>query len=236
MALVAKSYQDLEIVRDTYIENGKRYCDVRTKDGKIKRVKSYTQSEYDRYYPPVKVIKPGNRKHILGFDNGYITLFKGNTYENLEWFERSNARFHTIFKWYVVSTEEVPADVPEGITPVRLPWELVGNDDGTLKDNAIINKVVENLIYDEGNSRYQGEIGDKIERDVKVIKNIEAENYYGINHIMTFIDANENLYCWSTAAKNWEVGKELTIKGTIKSLGTYQKQKITYLTRCSEVG
>ena len=51
-----------------------------------------------------------------------------------------------------------------------------------------------------------------------------------------FIDANENLYCWSTAAKNWEVGKELTIKGTIKSLGTYQKQKITYLTRCSEVG
>ena len=38
MALVAKSYQDLEIVRDTYIENGKRYCDVRTKDGKIKRV------------------------------------------------------------------------------------------------------------------------------------------------------------------------------------------------------
>ena len=236
MALVAKSYQDLEIVRDTYIENGKRYCDVRTKDGKIKRVKSYTQSEYDRYYPPVIVIKPGNRKHILGFDNGYITLFKGNTYENLEWFERSNARFHTTFKWYVVSTEEVPADVPEGITPVQLPWELVGNDDGTLKDNAIINKVVENLIYDEGNSRYQGEVGDKIERDVKVIKNIEAENYYGINHIMTFIDANENLYCWSTAAKNWEVGKELTIKGTIKSLGTYQKQKITYLTRCSEVG
>ena len=109
MALVAKSYQDLEIVRDTYIENGKRYCDVRTKDGKIKRVKSYTQSEYDRYYPPVKVIKPGNRKHIPGFDNGYITLFKGNTYENLEWFERSNARFHTTFKWYVVSTEEVPA-------------------------------------------------------------------------------------------------------------------------------
>ena len=185
MALVAKSYQDLEIVRDTYIENGKRYCDVRTKDGKVKRVKSYTKSEYDRYYPPVKVIKPGNRKHILGFDNGYITLFKGNTYENLEWFERSNARFHTTFKWYVVSTEEVPADVPEGITPVQLPWELVGNDDGTLKDNAIINKVVENLIYDEGNSRYQGEVGDKIERDVKVIKNIEAENYYGVNHIIS---------------------------------------------------
>lgn len=141
-----------------------------------------------------------------------------------------------MFKWYVVSTEEVPADVPEGITPVQLSWELVGNDDGTLKDTVVINKVVENLIYDEGNSRYQGEVGDKIERDVKVIKNIEAENYYGVNHIMTFIDANENLYCWSTAAKNWEIGKELTIKGTIKSLGTYQKQKITYLTRCSEVG
>ena len=58
MALVAKSYQDLEIVRDTYIENGKRYCDVRTKDGKIKRVKSYTTAEYARYYPDVKIIQP----------------------------------------------------------------------------------------------------------------------------------------------------------------------------------
>ena len=236
MALVAKSYQDLEIVRDTYIENGKRYCDVRTKDGKVKRVKSYTTAEYARYYPDVKIIQPGNRKHILGFDNGYITIFKGNTYANLEWFERSIARYHSLWGWYIVSTDTIPEDIPEGITPVQLPWGDVGNDDGTLKDNAIINKVVENLIYDEGNSRYQGEVGDKIERDVKVIKNIEAENYYGINHIMTFIDANENLYCWSTAAKNWEVGKELTIKGTIKSLGTYQRQKITYLTRCSEVG
>ena len=35
MALVAKSYQDLEIVRDTYIENGKRYCDVRPRMARL---------------------------------------------------------------------------------------------------------------------------------------------------------------------------------------------------------
>lgn len=236
MALVAKSYQDLEIVRDTYIENGKRYCDVRTKDGKVKRVKSYTQSEYDRYYPPVKVIQPSNRKHILGFDNGYITIFKGDTYNNLEWFERSIARYHTLWGWYVVSTDEMPADVPEALTPIRLDWSAVGNDDGSLKDTAVVKKVIEDLLYDEGISEYQGEVGDAIERTLTVIKNVELEGQYGASHMMTFVDVYNNLYCWNTSAKNYDIGQEVRLKGSIKALNTYQKQKITYLTRCREVG
>lgn len=234
MALVAKSYQDLEIIRDTYIENGKRYCDVKTKDGKIKRVKSYTESEYKRYYPEVKIIQPANRKHIFGFDKGYITIFKGNTYANLEWFDKSNARYATLWGWYIVSTEEVP-ELPEGITAVQLLWQDVGNDDGTLKDTAVIKSVVENLIYDEGPSEYQGNVGDKIERTLTVIKNIKKDSYYGDSYIMTFTDVYNNLYCWITTAKNWAVGEEKRIKGTIKELGVYQKQKITYLTRCSVV-
>lgn len=235
MALVAKSYQDLEIVRDTYIENGHRYCDVRTKDGKIKRVKSYTDAEYKRYYPDVKIIQQGNRKHILGFDNGYITIFKGNTYANLEWFEHSIARYHSLWGWYIVSTDTIPEDIPEGITPIQLTWGDVGNDDGTLKDTAVIKKVIEDKIYEEGPSQWQGAVGDKLERTVTVIKNIEKENYYGMNHIMTFVDVYDNLYCWSTNAQNWPVGTEVRIKGTVKELGVYQKQKITYLTRCSRV-
>lgn len=234
MALVAKSYQDLEIVRDTYIENGHRYCDVKTKDGKIKRVKSYTEAEYKRYYPEVKIIQPGNRKHIFGFNKGYITIFKGNTYANLEWFEKSNARYATLWGWYIVSTEEVP-ELPEGIAAVQLSWESVGNDDGSLKDTAVIKKVVEDLIYEEGPSQYQGEVGEKIERALTVIKNIDKEGYYGTSHVMTFIDVYDNLYCWITTAQNWPVGMELRLKGTIKELGVYQKQKITYLTRCSKI-
>ena len=235
MALVAKSYQDLEIVRDTYIENGHRYCDVRTKDGKIKRVKSYTDAEYKRYYPDVKIIQQGNRKHILGFDNGYITIFKGNTYANLEWFEHSIARYHSLWGWYIVSTDAIPEDIPEGITPIQLAWGDVGNDDGTLKDTAVIKKVIEDKIYEEGPSQWQGAVGDKLERTLTVIKNIEKENYYGMNHIMTFVDVYDNLYCWSTNAQNWPVGTEVRIKGTVKELGVYQKQKITYLTRCQKV-
>lgn len=235
MALVAKSYQDLEIVRDTYIENGHRYCDVRTKDGKIKRVKSYTDAEYKRYYPDVKIVQQGNRKHILGFDNGYITIFKGNTYANLEWFEHSIARYHSLWGWYIVSTDTIPEDIPEGIMPIQLAWGDVGNDDGTLKDTAVIKKVTEDKIYEEGPSQWQGAVGDKLERTLTVIKNIEKENYYGMNHIMTFVDAYDNLYCWSTNAQNWPVGTEVRIKGTVKELGVYQKQKITYLTRCSRV-
>ena len=235
MALIAKSYQDLEIVRDTYIENGHRYCDVRTKDGKVKRVKSYTDAEYKRYYPDVKIIQQGNRKHILGFDNGYITIFKGNTYANLEWFEHSIARYHSLWGWYIVSTDVIPEDIPEGITPIQLAWGDVGNDDSTLKDTAVIKKVIEDKIYEEGPSQWQGAVGDKLERTLTVIKNIEKENYYGMNHIMTFVDVYDNLYCWSTNAQNWPVGTEVRIKGSVKELGVYQKQKITYLTRCSRV-
>ena len=236
MALVAKSYQDLEIVRDTYIENGKRYCDVRTKDGKVKRVKSYTTAEYARYYPEVKIIQPADRKQILGFEKGYITIFKGNTYANLEWFEKSVARYAKMWGWYIVSTDEIPEDVPEGITPIRLDWEYVGNDDGSLKSDKEIKKVFEDLVYDEGTSQWQGEVGEKIERTLTVVKNIEKASNYGISHFMTFVDVYDNLYCWNTSAKNWEVGTEHRVKGTIKNLDTFQKQKITYLTRCMEVG
>ena len=52
---------------------------------------------------------------------------------------------------------------------------------------------------------------------------------------MTFVDVYDNLYCWSTNAQNWPVGTEVRIKGTVKELGVYQKQKITYLTRCQKV-
>ena len=67
-------------------------------------------------------------KHLLGFDNGYITIFDGITKENRDFFAQSNARYAWFFGWYVVSTEDVPANLPDGITPIRVDWQDEFND------------------------------------------------------------------------------------------------------------
>ena len=67
-ALVAKSYQKLEQLCDPYEVNGKMYVKVRMKNGNEKTVRAYSEAEYRRYNPEVKIIQPAkSRKDVLGF-------------------------------------------------------------------------------------------------------------------------------------------------------------------------
>jgi hypothetical protein len=96
---VAKSYEGLPFVSEPYILNGREYIKVRMKNGTIKQVRSYSESEYKKYNPPVEIIQPAkSRRNVLGFgEQGFIWLFKGNTpdaiYENLDWFHDSPCRY-----------------------------------------------------------------------------------------------------------------------------------------------
>lgn len=122
---VAPSYQNLTVVREQYESNGKMYVDVLTKKGTTKTVRWYDNFEYKRIY---KVEPPDTTDYrkVFGFDKGYITIF--NYYDiNNEFFRLSNARFAECFGWYVVSTEEVPKNLPNGIHAHILPWESVGS-------------------------------------------------------------------------------------------------------------
>ena len=92
--MVAKTYQSLEVVGDVYTAKGRAYVQVRTKNGALKQVRWYTEKEYAKMYPDeVKTAsKDGDphfktQKEVLGFDKGYITIFKGNTYEDKEYFK-----------------------------------------------------------------------------------------------------------------------------------------------------
>jgi hypothetical protein len=38
----------------------------------------------EKVYAPAKVFK--TQKQVLGSENGHVTIFKGDTYANLEWF------------------------------------------------------------------------------------------------------------------------------------------------------
>lgn len=235
--MVAKSYQKLETIGDVYISKGRQYIQVRTASGAIKAVRWYSDKEYAKMYPndaTEQRVQLKTQKEVLGFENGYITIFKGNTYEDKEYFKTNAARYNKLWGWYFISTIDLPNDIPEDVEPIRLPWSLVGKEDGTLKTDREVTEAVETLVYDEDISEYQGEIGDKIEVFITVEKAIALDGYYGPSTMHIMRDDDGNCYVWTTAARSWEVGSEHLIAGTIKELKQYKGTKQTVLTRCRE--
>lgn len=239
---VAKSYQDLPIIGDVFISSGRQYVNVKLKSGKLKTVRWYSDSEYRKMYPEVKTAVADisdphykTQKEVLGFTKGYITIFKGDTYSEIDWFRASIARYARWWGWYIISTEEIPEDLPAGIEPIRLPWDLVGQEDGNLKPEHLVKEAVESIIYEESDSEYQGAIGERLDLYLTVERTIELENNFGhsIMHIMR--DDCGNLFVWTTTSKSWSAGTEHHIKGTVKDHRKYKNECQTVLTRCLEV-
>lgn len=238
---VAKSYQSLEIVGDVFVSSGRQYVNVKTKSGALKTVRWYSDSEYRKMYPEAVAVdrsadpyyKP--QKEVLGFTKGYITIFKGDTYAEIDWFRASIARYARWWGWYIISTDEIPEDLPEGIEPVQLPWELVGQENGNLKPEHLVKEAVESIIYDESDSEYQGALGERLDLYLTVERTIELDGNYGRSTMHLMRDDCGNLYVWTTASKSWAVGSEHHIRGTVKDHRTYRNEKQTVLTRCIEV-
>ena len=236
---VAKSYQKLATFGEPFEENKKMYIVVVTERGAHKKVRWYTDAEYAKMYPqdgvtadPLgKKIRP--TKDVLGFSKGYITIFKGDTYPLLEWFQRSPCRFHNFWGWYLISEEE-DLQWPAGITPVKLKWEDVAIvDEDCLKSEALVRQAVDALIYEPSPSEFQGEVGDRIDRTLTVVKVTPLEDgYYGPSTFFLFRDEYENEYCWTTGSKSLDLGATYEVRGTIKQLSVYKGKKQTILTRC----
>lgn len=237
--MVAKSYQSLEIVGDVYNSQGRPYVKVRTKNGNLRQVRWYSEREYAKMYPEERVVALEDKYHktqkeIFGFDKGYITIFKGNTYEEKEYFRENAARYTKFWGWYIMSSLEMPTDLPEDVEPIRLSWELVGNEDGSLKSETEIAAAIDALIYEPDISEYQGEIGDKLDLILTVENAIDLENQYGHSTMHIMRDYDGNCYVWTTAAKSWDTNTEHHIVGTVKDHRTYKGTKQTILTRCRE--
>lgn len=237
---VAKSYQELEIIGDVFVSSGRQYVNVKMKSGALKTVRWYSDSEYQKMYPdaaPRSTDLQGKpQKEVLGFTKGYITIFKGDTYAEIDWFRASIARYARPWGWYIISTEEIPEDLPEGIEPIRLFWELVGQKDGNLKPEHLVKEAVESIIYDESESEYQGSLGERLDLYLTVERAIELDNNYGRSTMHLMRDDCGNLYVWTTAFKSWTAGTEHHIRGTVKEHRKYKGEKQTVLTRCLTVG
>lgn len=239
--MVAKSYQNLEIVGDVYTLSGRQYVNVKTKSGTTKSVRWYTSNEYAKMYSAEKPAAAGtpdpfskSQKEALGFTHGYITIFKGDTYSAIEWFRKSLARYARWWGWYIISTYDVPNTLPTGIEAVRLPWELVGLDNGVLKPEAAIKEAVDSILYADTTSEYVGSIGERLELFLTVDKVIDLEGNYGSSSMFIMHDDDGNCFTWTTSAKNWSVGSEHHIKGTVKEFRKFRNQCQTVLSRCLE--
>jgi hypothetical protein len=238
---VAKSYQNLEIAEAPYQVNGRMYCKVRQKTGALKQVRWYTDAEYIKMYPEAKATMSAepairaSQREVLGFQKGYITIFKGDTYSCSEWFKRSIARYCKWWGWYIVSTDEVPADLPIGITPIQLPWEAVGNESGNLIADTLIAKAIESYLYDETTSKHVGNIGDRLDLMLTIKKAIEVVGAFGSSTLHVMEDECGNEFVWSTSAKTWAEGSTKHVRGTVKDHRIYRNSKQTVLTRCMEV-
>jgi len=242
---VAKSYQKYEILCEPFIDNGRNYVNIK-KDGSLKTVRWYTDKEYSSMY---KLPKSGGAsleiapsgpsapivKDILGFKNGFITLITGPIEDWENYLNMSNARYHRIWGWYIISTETVPSDLPDDLTTITLSWSLVGNEDGTLLPEDKVAEAVEALKYPATPSHYVGEVGDRLSLDLTVAKAIPIETVWGKSTLHVMVDANENEFIWKTNSKSWEVGSQRHIKGTVKEHKIWRNSQQTWLTRCQEV-
>ena len=246
---VAKSYQEMNKLTEAYESNGKMYIKIRTPKGTEKEVRAYTETEYKRLYkelpcgldatPSVQIKAPTGPvvKNVLGFQEGYIWIFKGDLGNAEYWFEQTpECRYHVIFGWYIVSTDSIPFDIPSCIESVQLPWEKVGNTDGTLLPKGIVEAVINELRYGGHPSQFQGEIGSRLTLKL-YLRQIETKpgNQYGPQYIYTFEDENSNTFSWTTGVnKTWSIGDEIHCKAGVKSHDTVRGIRQTTLTRLME--
>lgn len=245
--LVAKSYQGLPFIGESYEKSGRLYVKVQLKSGKEKEVRVYTQKEYNKMYPNETVTEKPSRakpndpyykpqKITLGFDKGFIWIFRGAIEQNKEWFALSPCRYARHWGWYLPSTMEMPKDLPLNLEPVKLPWEPMGDEeDWLVEDEKVIKNHVNSVLYPPDDTPYPHNIGDRIEINVTVTEVHDAETAYGTSRNHIFKDSNGTLYSWKTTAKSWEVGSVKHIRGSVKLLSNYKGKHITVLQRCMEV-
>lgn len=245
--MVAKSYSKLKQINEPFKENGKMYVTVVTEKGAQKVVRWYSEAEYAKMYPEVTIDKTKDpyyksQKEVLGFSKGYITIFKGVTPENEWWFEQNQyCRWARWWGWYVPSTFAVPCDYPKGVVSVRLTWGPMGGEGDWLKDEATIKKHICDTflavsVKKSGISKPQGKIGDRLDIRIKVIGKQTTENkrFHSTSYLYEMQDEKGNCYKWKTEAKDWTVGTEHHIRGTVKEFDELNGEPCTVLTRCIE--
>lgn len=229
--MVAKSYQSYPIVCDPYKIGTRMYVKVRKPNGDIAQVRFYTEEEYKKYYGENSLEQAKqNQKDAFGFTDGFITIIKGDSYPFKDFLKAEGAKYSKLWGWYFGSQQDIP-QLAATLEAVRLDWDLVGQENGLLKSESIIKAEVAKLIHEPSESKFVGEIGERIEVEVTVKKAIPIESYYGCV-IFTFEDDNKNIFVWKTQPRAIEVGSKIKLRGTVKAHNIFRDVEQTVLSRC----
>lgn len=230
--MVAKTYKNSTIVGEPYEVNHKLYVDIILKTGEKKKVRWYSEAEYKTIYE--ENTEFANLKSTLGFDKGYITVFKGETYAQMEWFkQRPECKFSNIWGWYITSDYAVPSDIPNGIKTFKLRWDVIAINDEHLKPEAEIKQAIEKALYSEKIGAFVGKVGDAVDADFTIQYKKLTQGYYGINAFYVLNDKDGNIYTWSTSANTCLIeGEKYHLIGKIKDLVVYKDRNTNVLTRC----
>lgn len=235
---VARSFEKFKIVGEPFEENKRMY--VMLENGR--KVRWYTEDQ--RLAMDVKAgLKPLNGSFsafkAFGFDNGYITIFKGDPKEIEEWATAtspSRARFATFLGWYVPSTEAVE-NLPNTIQAFRLKWDDVKADENTLKSNDLVSAYIKNLLYGPTNSVsvYQGTKDAWLERTLVVKSNSPKKSQYGEMNIHILEDEAGNRYVWATGTKNYPIDFKVKLKMKVKEHKEIDGAQTTVVWYCKEM-
>lgn len=242
--MVAKSYQKYHTIDLPYQLNGKWYVNIDV-NGQAKKVRWYDEKEYAKMYPEDNKVDKSkdpyykSQKEVLGFEKGYITIFKGVKESDDLWFRQNEyCRYARHWGWYVPSGVAVPMDYPKGIQTVKLMWEGMGNDERLLDEKTVKDHVEKTLAGGvdryEG-LRYLGNVGDRLLiNHLKVVGKSDVKSNYGKCYIYEMVDNLGVRYKWKTGAKDWSVGTAHSIRGTIKAFCDVNGNPGIELTRCYE--
>lgn len=81
-------------------------------------------------------------------------------------------------------------------------------------------------------------VGDKIEKDLTVMKKRSIESMYGVSILHTMQDDDGIIYKWFASKEDIDTGFKVRLKGTVKSIGPdkYENNKeVVVLTRCKVI-
>ena len=237
---VAKTYESFPQCGEPFKESGRMYVLVETPKGE-KKVRWYSDTEYQRMYPSEEVsdLMDFDARYAFGFrEPGYITIYRGNE-ELLEEFVESHRESfwrNLTFNYYTPSHIKVP-ELPKGIEAIQLKWEEVQEHDDRMKSHEEVAKYIANHYGELINniSTFQGQENDWLEKEVSITKNTKRENHFGEKHTHTMRDAKGNIYIWETGAKNFEVGMVIKLKMKVKAHKEINGEKCTIVWYCKEI-
>jgi hypothetical protein len=236
---VAKTFQSYSFESEPFELNGKKYIVVKNpKTNNTRTVRWYTEIEYNKLYPTEVSIATKeksfkNLKKALGFDKGYITIFK-NSSEHDEWFSMAPTRYHRQFGWYLISTEKDLEHLPHGVVAHKIYWDKISKNDTTLKPEAEIKEYIESILYSDcaSHSTHVGAIGERLSLKVTITKTVSITTKWGEKIKYFMEDEKGNIFIWLTSPRSLKVSDSWIMRGTVKEHISEKNQKITVLTRC----